>query len=692
MLGSEFRWDALRVYLNSDRADPATGLLVARIRATLARWPELRLVASPDLADVILQPLRPDRASGLADLRESDAEGVRATLPPSFADRPLELWALTAAELSMGPEFRVGLTGAALESALAALLGRLVDQLAGQRLAALAETAPALAPAEVRVQGYRLDRDCAGAQCLVVAGERYRSLPGQPLPLAALHRMAGPDGVRTGDLLRFELSNPGPLPVYLQLLRWDEGRGPEPLWPLPGGSDPGAARLDPGARAWMPPIAERPDQPGLLYIQALVSPAPLDLSGDSPGRLGTPGGDTGARVLRSGLGVLRVGRDARPVADAQVSRGVDRGTAMYDAPDSPPDGPDTRLQVLVHFATNRNRVDGATEAADTFGDQRGPLSLGRVQVSIPPNHRPGRLESPRLMRLETTPDPQRHVVIRATEVSDAEAFHGSLAETLGDLPGQRLVVYVHGFKDGFVKAARRLAQITFDLEAAGLDLVPVLFSWPSGNSISPIQYNIAWTNAEWAKVDLAEFLLRTRDRHPSAHIVLVAHSMGTNLLVRALERMDAERCARAEPLFAEVILAAPDIDVDTFRRAMSPPLRRLAGRTTIYTARRDLALRISQQVHGGFARLGDSSGRAVVVEDLDTVDVSDTDLSAIGHGYYAEVRAVLRDMVGVVSGLPSAARGLLPRLDPERRAYWALPKGDVHESGQRGTEKRSDGR
>jgi esterase/lipase superfamily enzyme len=332
------------------------------------------------------------------------------------------------------------------------------------------------------------------------------------------------------------------------------------------------------------------------------------------------------------------------------------------------------VEVKVHFATNR-AIEGIDERGNlTFGNDRGELIRGRLRISIPPNHKPGKLEAPSVFRLELREDPERHVVLLDLAPLAPDAFDGSLASTLAATPGRKLMVYVHGFNNSFHEAARRTAQMAFDMSSEGVDLVPVLFSWPSGSSISPLEYNLAWTNKDWAKTDLAAFLLELRERSGAEQIFLVAHSLGTHLLANALERIDGLRCADPSPMFDEVVLAAPDIDAGTFSKVLAPALRRAAGRTTIYAARQDLALQVSEQVHGGLTRLGDSSSQVFVVPDMDTIDASDINISDIGHGYYAEIRAVLRDIRGVFTGLSAAARGLLTRRDPTDRLYWLIPR------------------
>ena len=65
--------------------------------------------------------------------------------------------------------------------------------------------------------------------------------------------------------------------------------------------------------------------------------------------------------------------------------------------------------VTVYFGTDRE-VTGSQQPATWYGRERGPLSFGTCEVSIPMTHRLGELESPSWPRL-FPPNPQEHVVL-----------------------------------------------------------------------------------------------------------------------------------------------------------------------------------------------------------------------------------------------------------------------------------------
>ena len=72
--------------------------------------------------------------------------------------------------------------------------------------------------------------------------------------------------------------------------------------------------------------------------------------------------------------------------------------------------------------------------------------------------------------------------------------------------------------------------------------------------------------------------------------------MGNRALLRAVQRIAATASRLSSVKFAQFILAAPDVDVDTFRE-LSVGLRS-AERTTLYVCDRDRAVEASQWRHG----------------------------------------------------------------------------------------------
>ena len=148
------------------------------------------------------------------------------------------------------------------------------------------------------------------------------------------------------------------------------------------------------------------------------------------------------------------------------------GTAPPPAP--PPLSEASYATVRVFFATDRNLTSSA-DPKEMFGTERSALRYGTSEVSIPRNHRMGELEAPSIWRLEFREDPAKHVVLQKTTVTSEDAFYADLAARVRRSEAANAFVFVHGYTVTFEDAARRTAQITYDL---GFDGAPTFYSWP----------------------------------------------------------------------------------------------------------------------------------------------------------------------------------------------------------------------
>jgi esterase/lipase superfamily enzyme len=322
-------------------------------------------------------------------------------------------------------------------------------------------------------------------------------------------------------------------------------------------------------------------------------------------------------------------------------------------------------------------------AADTqlatgirYGNERGELQLGTCQVSIPWTHEVGQVERPTLLRLEVREDVRKHVVLHETNQLDPSDFFTQLRKQVQAAPRPEVFVFVHGYNVTFAGAARRTAQIAHDVEFAG---APIFFSWPSQGGL--LKYTVDETNVDWAVPHLKQFLLDVSRLSGATHVNLIAHSMGNRALTEALREIHLQLQSQAT-LFNQVILAAPDIDAEIFRRDLAPALVQTAQRVTLYASSRDQALVASKKVHG-YPRAGDSGGELVVLDGIETVDVSQLDTSLLGHSYYGSSNPILLDMRQLIErALPAAQREwLLPRAYGEL-TYWIFEERSARAIGE----------
>lgn len=333
-------------------------------------------------------------------------------------------------------------------------------------------------------------------------------------------------------------------------------------------------------------------------------------------------------------------------------------------PSTPPNEA-TYATVQVFFATDRNLTSSA-DPKEMFGTERSALRYGTAEVSIPRNHRMGELEAPSMFRLEFREDPAKHVVLQKTIVSSKNAFYADLAARVRRSQTANAFVFVHGYNVTFEDAARRTAQITYDL---GFDGAPAFYSWPSRGSVPA--YTIDEQNIEWAQSNLRRFLEDFFTRSQAQNVYLIAHSIGNRALTRAVASLLKDRPDLRSRL-KEVILAAPDIDAEVFKRDIAPALTAAGRPVTLYASSEDQALAASRTVHG-YPRAGEAGAGLVIVPGIETVDATRVATDFLGHSYFADTTSILSDMFYLIRDGKRADRrfGLRPVDKPAGR-YWEL--------------------
>jgi esterase/lipase superfamily enzyme len=130
-------------------------------------------------------------------------------------------------------------------------------------------------------------------------------------------------------------------------------------------------------------------------------------------------------------------------------------------------------------------------------------------------------------------------------------------------------------------------------------------------------------------------------RSGAEKVHIIAHSMGNRGVLRAIDRIANKAQRHKGVLIGQIILAAADVDADTFRGLCSA-YGRVSRRTTLYVSSRDRAIEASRWLHD-FVRAG-LLPPIMVVPGIDTINVTNVDLTTLGHGYVAGARAVLEDM------------------------------------------------
>jgi len=160
---------------------------------------------------------------------------------------------------------------------------------------------------------------------------------------------------------------------------------------------------------------------------------------------------------------------------------------MPDAPDETVDdlgplpdwqalGDEEYAVVRVFYGTDRNDT-GDEDPSDRFGPDRGTFSYGSCDISIPRDHRMGELEEPVVFKFLA--DPSKHVVLLGVDRLEADAFFTSVSDRVSQSATREAFVFIHGYNVTFEDAARRTAQMSYDL---AFDGAPIFYSWPSAGS------------------------------------------------------------------------------------------------------------------------------------------------------------------------------------------------------------------
>lgn len=327
--------------------------------------------------------------------------------------------------------------------------------------------------------------------------------------------------------------------------------------------------------------------------------------------------------------------------------------------------------VKVFYATDRNAVRDLE--APFYGPERGDSTrYGVCEVTIPRRHKVGSVESPGFWRrlFRRKPNPEKDIFLQDVKEFGESNFYQELHSDLQKVRSPKVFIYIHGFANSFVDAARRTAQLHVDL---GYDGVPMMYSWPSRGVISKSAYQYDATNADWSFPRLGGVLQKFSRQSGAEHIDLVAHSMGNDVLARAMAEVPNPTDTRTS--FNNVVLTAPDIDLEILRDRLVPAIKRNSARVTLYASSNDRALAYSRSIHGGYRRAGDSEPDILVAVGLDSVDASavDTDFFSLGHSYFGENRTVLSDLFLVFrDGSPPDRRNLLAKPDAQNPKFWAF--------------------
>lgn len=307
---------------------------------------------------------------------------------------------------------------------------------------------------------------------------------------------------------------------------------------------------------------------------------------------------------------------------------------------------------------------GTTRALDPETGSFGPLrssrmSYGRLDISVPPDRTPGEIIWP---RQGVVPDPRRDfVTVGGVTYGSDTGFRQGLAAALKRSPAAKgeVTVYVHGFNNTFAESIYRVAQLADDLDAPA---VQVAYAWPSSGRALGYAYD---RDSVLFARDGLETLLDEIAAAGASRILLVAHSLGSELTMEVLRQMAIDRNRTVMSRIDGVVLISPDLDTQVFRRQVKK-IGKLPHPFIIVASSHDRALALSAAITGRDERLG-NLGDLDKVSDLD-VTVIDVSAYSSGAGHFtvgdsATLLHVLGNL-GDVSTAFSEERSIRPGLLP----------------------------
>ena len=266
--------------------------------------------------------------------------------------------------------------------------------------------------------------------------------------------------------------------------------------------------------------------------------------------------------------------------------GLTPGSAVASAPVAAAKKNYARIQVFYVADKNGN---GNNPPSRFYSSEHSDISYGKCMVSIPNGHQPGELESASIFKLEFHEDPNKQIVILNVTKKDKKAYFAEIAKKVGHSKHMSALIYISSYSLSIEDAARRSAQMAYDLKFDG---VPVLYGWPSQvNKMG----NIADENTiDSTQSRMETFLNDFASKTAAKNIYLIAHDMDSRSLINTLNSLTRKN-PKYKNRFKTIILAAPDIDADIFKDQIAPALKIAAAQQLTSKVHR-------KKIQGGLAK------------------------------------------------------------------------------------------
>lgn len=279
-----------------------------------------------------------------------------------------------------------------------------------------------------------------------------------------------------------------------------------------------------------------------------------------------------------------------------------------------------------------------------------------------------------------------------------EEFIARLSERIGPDTSAFAVLYTHGYgtslhnlweHSALARLRSRSAQpwIVFAWPSIGSGV-----AWPRDGDVLTTAYRTDSAQAVASRGAFAEALQASVAGTGAARLMLVAHSMGGQMVGEALLGDATLRAAFSTAPLRAIAFVSPDIEVGRFGNVIVPALRPLTKRLLLYASADDRVLMMSQQVNRSRRAgrvLRDSAG-AVVFPGLESVDMTEGRyanswvVNTFGTRHALRRKsAALFDLVHIVGAeRDSTCRQLLGTGRALPNGSWMLTDAPIPEPGQ----------
>jgi esterase/lipase superfamily enzyme len=318
-------------------------------------------------------------------------------------------------------------------------------------------------------------------------------------------------------------------------------------------------------------------------------------------------------------------------------------------------GNETHTPQIVVFGTDRQRAAKLpiVDLTKIFGTAAGgELSLGCATILVP-NSTEGR-QRQEMVQASPVGKPGGQLAEDKTYITAAQlapsiqASRNGLrarmwghSNTLGN--GKRALLYVHGFNNSFADALGTAALIKAQSNYTG----PIFaFSWPSNER--PKAYFDDLDRSEQSEAYLRAFLVSILRDADISRLDIVAHSMGSQLVLRVLDSLGTLLDRRLQPdedtdrfRFGQIIFAAPDVNAQVFRERIGG-IAGFANRVTVYASSTDLAMKLSAEARGTQSRAGGIQANGdPIMPGLANVHMIDVSNSASEQKWFQTIRCFI---------------------------------------------------